>query len=106
MGGEGKIDIFAYKDLMPAFEKWPPRNLHPNPERPGLRAHEQLPKGLKSWDQKKHGRSDGWIAVNYANDHHEKKKGKVVQHSRLRQLAPGLPPCQTPVCLLGIRVAQ
>jgi len=67
LDGKGKIDISAYKDLMPAFKNEPPRNLHPHPDMPGVRANEQIPKGLRVWDDVQQGHNDrdgaGWIAL-------------------------------------------
>jgi len=75
---EDKIDIVAYEDLMPAFANEPPPNLHPNPERPGVRANEKLPKGLRLWDDIRQGHTEkdgaGWIAVRSASQHERKKE--------------------------------
>jgi hypothetical protein len=78
LDGEGKIDILAYEDLMPAFEHEPPPNVHPDPERPGVRANEHFPKGLRLWDDIRQGHTKkdgaGWIAVRSASEHEKKKE--------------------------------
>merc|ERR1719189_1544889 len=78
LDSEGKIDISSYEDLMRAFEHEPPPNFHPNPERPGVRAKEKVPKGLRWWDDIRQGHTEkdgaGWIAVRSASEHEKKKE--------------------------------
>jgi len=78
LDGEGKIDILAYEDLMPAFAHEPPPNVHPDPERPGVGANEHFPKGLRLWDDIRQGHTKkdgaGWIAVRAASEHEKKRE--------------------------------
>jgi len=81
LDGQGKIDITAYEDLFPAFKNEPPRNLHPYPDMPGVKANEQIPKGLRIWDDVRQGHTHkegaGWVAVKNKSKV-EKKKEKWV----------------------------
>jgi len=75
---EGKIDISAYEDLMPAYEHEPPPDVHPDPKRPGVGANEKFPRGLRLWDDIRQGHTEkdgaGWIAVRSASQHEKKKE--------------------------------
>eukprot|EP00401_Gymnodinium_catenatum_P082852 CAMPEP_0117563436 /NCGR_PEP_ID=MMETSP0784-20121206/55495_1 /TAXON_ID=39447 /ORGANISM="" /LENGTH=298 /DNA_ID=CAMNT_0005361085 /DNA_START=18 /DNA_END=914 /DNA_ORIENTATION=+ len=75
---DGKVDILAYEDLMPSFAGEPSPDQHPDPERPGVRHGEHVPKGLRMWDDVRAGAENkdgaGWIAVRCAA--HEKKQEK------------------------------
>jgi len=79
LDGKGKINISAYEDLAQAFENEPPPRLHPYPHLPGLRANEQIPKGLRVWDDLRQGHTDrdgaGWVAV-LSKNAKEKKREK------------------------------
>jgi len=58
LDGKGKIDVSAYGDLMPAFAHEPAPSVHPIPHMPGVRANEELPKGLRLWDDIRQGHTE------------------------------------------------
>ena len=77
----GKVQISAYADLMPHFAGEPPPDQHPDPTHPGVRVDEQIPDGLRIWDDVRAGAIDkdgaGWIAVHKGKaDGGERKKEK------------------------------
>lgn len=66
LNSDGKINVEAYRDLMPAFAGEPQPDMHPYPERPGVRTGEAVAKGLRIWDDLRAGNAfnngAGWIA--------------------------------------------
>lgn len=64
---DGKIDIEAYEDIMACWAAEPPPDNHPDPLHPGVRPGEEIPKGLRMWDDVRAGCTGkdgaGWIAV-------------------------------------------
>jgi len=107
---DGKIDVEAYRDLMPAFAGEPAPDAHPYPDRPGVRAGEIVPRGMRTWDDQRAGNLSnngaGWIVSRSSKV--EGKKRKVVQHSNLWELADGflLARLQRELWMLGIPVRQ
>lgn len=73
-GSDGKIDIEAYEDIMQNWAGEPPPEKHPDPARPGVRSGEDVPKGLRMWDDVRAGGTAGgkskdgagWVAVKTA----------------------------------------
>merc|ERR1711964_471137 len=65
--GAGKIDVSAYEDIMACWAGEPSPDNHPDPLHPGVRHGEQIPKGLRMWDDVRAGCTTkdgaGWIAV-------------------------------------------
>lgn len=76
-GGDGKIDIDAYKDLMAVFSREPAPDQHPDPSNPGVRAGEKIPKGLRNWDDVRAGAHEkdgaGWVASRSASQNEPSK---------------------------------
>lgn len=74
----GKVQISAYADLMPRFAGEPPPDQHPDPTHPGVRVDEQIPNGLRIWDDVRAGATDkdgaGWIAHHKADGGDRKKE--------------------------------
>lgn len=81
VGEDGKLDTSAYDDLQSAFAGEPPPNRHPVPGRPGVRTGDEVPKGLRIWDDLRAGgetaKKDGagWIA-SFSAKREDKKKEK------------------------------
>jgi len=71
---DGKIDINAYTHLRNHFAREPLPEQHPDPSKPGVRADEQVPKGLRLWDDVYAGKEGfdgaGWMAA-----HSSKREG-------------------------------
>jgi hypothetical protein len=70
-GSDGKIDIEAYEDIIQCWAGEPPPEKHPDPLHPGVRAGEEVPKGLRLWDDVRAGSGKlkdgaGWVAVKTA----------------------------------------
>jgi len=67
-GTDGKVDIAAYEDIMQCWASEPPPEKHPDPRQPGVRAGEEVPKGLRMWDDVRDGIASkrtpgaGWVA--------------------------------------------
>lgn len=76
--GSGKVKISGYEDLLPHFAGEPAPDLHPNPEKPGVRLGDSVPKSLRMWDDVRAGNTckdgAGWIAVRGANQHEKKQE--------------------------------
>lgn len=74
----GKINTSAYEDLHTWYAGEPPPNVHPRPEYPGVHHGEDVPKGLRIWDDLRAGCTDkdgaGWIVARSRKN--EKKKEK------------------------------
>jgi len=73
-GADGRLDIEAYEDIMQCWASEPPPENHPDPTQPGVRAGEEVPKGLRVWDSQlasssSKGKSTtgaGWVAVKHS----------------------------------------
>lgn len=78
LGGDGKIDLDAYKDLFTCFAGEPAPDQHPDAENPGVRKGEKIPRGLRIWDDVRAGCTEkdgaGWIASRTSQ--HEPSKTK------------------------------
>lgn len=70
-GADGRVDIEAYEDIMQCWASEPPPEHHPDPMHPGVRTGEEIPQGLRMWDDVRAGGSAGgktkagagWITV-------------------------------------------
>jgi len=100
---DGKINVEAYRDLMQAFAGEPQPDMHPYPDRPGVRIGEAVARGLRIWDDLRAGNpfnnGAGWIASRSTKI--DGKKREVVQHSDLRKLAHGFLAGETSARPLG-----
>jgi len=75
---DAKIDLSAYTEFMSSFAGEPLPELHPYPDRPGVRAGEEVPRGMRMWDSVRMGRatdSAGWIAARSRKNEPKKEKG-------------------------------
>lgn len=68
-GRDGKVDIEAYEDIMQCWAGEPPPEKHPDPTQPGVRSGEEVPNGLRIWDDVRDGCAAkktlggaGWVA--------------------------------------------
>jgi len=78
LGPDGKLDVGAYEDLHTYFAGEPAPPKHPMPEKPGVRVGEDVPKGLRTWDDLRAGAAGkdgaGWIAVRARKNEPKKEK--------------------------------
>jgi len=79
LAADGKLDVAAYEDLHSQFAGEPSPALHPNPDRPGVRKGEQVPQGMRTWDDLRAGAKGGkdgagWIAVRNRKGEPKKEK--------------------------------
>lgn len=79
---DGKINTAAYEDLQPWYGGEPAPDQHPYPERPGVRAGEQVAKGLRIWDDLRAGATQngtqrtgaGWICTRQQRNESKREK--------------------------------
>lgn len=50
LDADGKINVGAYTDLQAWYAGEPPPSKHPYPDRPGVHVDEEVPRGLRIWD--------------------------------------------------------
>jgi hypothetical protein len=67
LDANGRIDIEAYDDIFGSWAGEPEPKDHPRPLQPGVRLQEEVPKGMRMWDDVRSGCTDkdgaGWIAT-------------------------------------------
>jgi len=90
-GADGKIDIEAYEDIMDCWKGEPSPQNHPNPLHPGVRNGEEIPKGLRMWDDVRAGNTGkdgaGWVAVKTSVRFGKKEKWFNIRTCRSWRLA-------------------
>lgn len=63
----GSIQVSEYEDFRTWFNGEPEPDDHPDPDRPGTRPGEEIPRGIRSWDDVRSGcnnkKGGGWISV-------------------------------------------
>lgn len=91
LGADGKIDIEAYEDIMDCWKGEPSPQNHPNPLHPGVRIGEEIPKGLRMWDDVRAGATGkdgaGWVAVKTSVRFGKKEKWFNIRTCRSWRLA-------------------
>lgn len=78
VGKDGKVDVAAYEDLQSAYAGEPPPSSHPYPDHPGVKSGEEIPQGLRIWDDLRAGHATkdgaGWIAKSTKKGDGQKEK--------------------------------